>query len=63
MTSKSKNVYIDKSDDMVNEYNNTHQRTIKMRLIDAKSSTYIAFVVETNIKDSQFEVADHARIS
>ena len=63
MTSISKNVYIDKSDDMVNEYNNTHQRTIKMRLIDAKSSTYIAFVVENNIKDSQFEVADHARIS
>ena len=30
MTSISKNVYIDKLDDIVNEYNNTYHRTIKM---------------------------------
>ena len=29
MTSISKNVYIDKLDDIVNEYNNTYHRTIK----------------------------------
>ena len=31
MTSVSKNVYIDKLDDIVNEYNNTYHRTIKMK--------------------------------
>ena len=34
MTSISKNVYIDKLDNIVNEYNNTHHRTIKMKPID-----------------------------
>ena len=31
MTSISKNVYIDKLDDIVDEYNNTYHRTIKMK--------------------------------
>ena len=43
MTSVSKNVYIDKLDDIVNEYNNTYHRTIKMKLVDVKDNTYIAF--------------------
>ena len=41
MTSISKNVYIDKLDDIVNEYNNTKHRTIKMKPIDVKDNTYI----------------------
>ena len=41
MTSVSKNVYIDKLDDRVNNYNNTYHRTIKVRLVNVKSSTYI----------------------
>ena len=36
MTSISKNVYIDKLDDIVNEYNNTHHTTIKLKPIDVK---------------------------
>ena len=36
MTSISKNVYIDKLDDIVGEYNNTKHRTIKMKPIDVK---------------------------
>ena len=36
MTSISKNVYIDKLDDIVNEYNNTKHRTTKMKPIDVK---------------------------
>ena len=36
MTSVSKNVYIDKLDDIVNKYNNTYHSTIKMNLIDLK---------------------------
>ena len=43
MTSVSKNVYIDKLDDIVDEYNNTYHRTIKMKPIDVKDNTYIDF--------------------
>ena len=43
MTSVSKNVYIDKLDDTVNEYNNTYHKTIKMKPIDVKDNTYIDF--------------------
>ena len=41
MTSISQNLYIDKLDDMVNKYNNTHHSTIIMKPVDVKSSTYI----------------------
>ena len=41
MTSMSKNVYIDKLDDIVVEYNNTYQRIIKMKHLDVKDNTYI----------------------
>ena len=43
MTSISKNVYIDKLNDIVNKYNNTVHRTIKMRPTDVKDNTYIDF--------------------
>ena len=43
MTSISKNVYIDKLDDVVNEYNNTYHRTITMKPVDVKDNTYIDF--------------------
>ena len=38
MTSISKNVYIDKLDDIVNEYNNTYHTTIKMKPIDVQDT-------------------------
>ena len=41
MTSISKNVYINKLDDIVEEYNNTYHRTIKMKPVDVKDDTYI----------------------
>ena len=41
MTSISKNLYIDKLTDIVNEYNNTCHTTIKMKPIDIKDNTYI----------------------
>ena len=43
MTSITKNVYIDKLDDIVNKYNNTYHSTIKMEPVDVKLSTYIDF--------------------
>ena len=36
MISISKNVYIDKLDDIVKEYNNAYHRTIKMKHTDVK---------------------------
>ena len=63
MTSVSKNVYIDKLDDIVGEYNNTYHRTIKMKPVDVNDNTYIDFKKEANDKDLKFKVGDHARIS
>ena len=63
MTSISKNMYINKLDDMVNRYNNTYHSTIKINPADIKSSTYINFNKEKNKEDHKFEVADDVRIS
>ena len=63
MTAISKNVYIDKLDDIVNEYNNTYHRTIKMKPADVKDNTYIDFEKEVNDKYPKFNVGDNVRIS
>ena len=63
MTAVSKNVYINKLDDIVNEYNNTYHKTIKMKPIDVKDNTYIDSIKEGNDKDPKFRVGDHVRIS
>ena len=41
MISISKNVYIDKLDDIVNKYNNTYHSTIKTKPVDVTPSSYI----------------------
>ena len=51
MTSMSQNVYIDKIDDIVNEYNNRYHRTIKMKPVAAKYNTYIDFKKKIKDKD------------
>ena len=56
-------MYIDKLDDIVNEYNNTYHRTIKMKPIDVKDNTYTGFQKEVNNKDPKFKISDHVRIS
>ena len=63
MTSISKNVYIDKLYDIVNECNNVYHRTINMKPVDVKNNTYIDFDKEVNDKDPKFQVGDHVRIS
>ena len=62
MTLVSKNVYIDKLDDIVNKYNNTYS-TIKMKPVDVKSSKYVYFGIESNDKDPKFKVCNHVKIS
>ena len=62
-TSISKNVYIDKLNDIVDEYNNTYHITTKMKPIDVKDNTYIDLGKEVNDNDPKFKVGDHVRIS
>ena len=58
MTSISKNVYIDKLDDIVDEYNNRYHIKIKIKPIDVKDNTYINADQEINNKDPKFKVGD-----
>ena len=59
MTSISKNIYIDKIDDIVKEYNNKYQTSIKMKLVDVMDNTYINFKKEINDKNPTFKVGDY----
>ena len=63
MTSTSKNVYIDKLDDIVNKYNNTYHRTIKMKPFNVNSSTYIDSSKKISDEDPNFKIGDTVRIS
>ena len=63
MTAIWKNMYIDKLNGILDEYNNTYHRTIKMKPVDVKDNTYIDFKKEVNNKDPKFKVGDHVRIS
>ena len=63
MTAISKNVYIDKLDDIAMEYYNTYHTSIKMKPVDVKDNTYIDFKKEINNKDPKFKVGDQVRIS
>ena len=50
LTSILKNVYIHKLDNTANEYNNSYDNKIKMRLVDVKSSRYTDFVEDNEKK-------------
>ena len=63
MTSISKNVYIDKLDNIVKKYNNTYYTSIKMKPVGVKDNTHIGFKKEVNDKNYKFKVGDHVSIS
>ena len=63
MTSISKNMYIDKLDNMVIRYKNTNHSTIKMKPVDVNSGTYIDSDQKNNKEDPKFKVDNHVRIS
>ena len=62
MTAVSKNVYFDVLDDIVNKYNNTVHRTIKMKPIDVTSDSYAEYNEDSNVTKPKFKVGDHVRI-
>ena len=61
--SVSKNVYFDVLDDIVNKYNNTVHRSIKMKPIDVTSDSYAEYIEDSNEKDPKFKACDYVRIS
>ena len=63
MTATSKNVYIDKLDNIVNKYNNMSHRIIKMKPVDVKPSIYIDFNKENNKESPKFKFGDQVKIS
>ena len=63
MTAVSKNVYFDVLDDIVDKYNNTVHRTIKMKPIDVTYDSYAEYYEHSNATKPKFKVGDHVRIS
>ena len=63
MSSMSRNVYIDKLENIINKCNNTYHSTIKMKPVDVRSNTYIDYSKEINNKDPKFKISDFVRIS
>ena len=63
MTAILKNVYFDVLDDIVNKYNNTVHRTIKMKPVDVTGDSYAEYNENPNKKDPKFKIGDHVRIS
>ena len=63
MTSVSKNVDVDKLDDIVHKYNNIYHTTNKMKPVDVKTNTYINSSKEVNDKDPKFKIGGTVRIS
>ena len=56
-------MYIDKLDDIVNKYSNIYHRTIKMRPVDVKPSTYIDSSKRINCQDPKFKIGGIVRTS
>ena len=63
MTAISKNVYFNLSDDIVNKYNNTVHKTIKIKPINVKDNTCAEYSENFNKKDPKFKIGDRVRIS
>ena len=63
MTAISKYVYHNVLDNIVDKYNNTYHKTIKMKPIDVKSDSFAEYNEESNEKDPKFKIGDHVRIS
>ena len=54
-------MFIDKLDDIINEYSKTY-RTTKMKRNEVKDNTYVDYIKKVTDKDPKFKVGDHVRI-
>ena len=63
MIAVSKNVYFDVLGDIIDKYNNTVYRSIKMKPVDVTSDSYAKYNEHSNITKPKFKVVDRVRIS
>ena len=64
MTSISKNTYIDNLQNIVDKYNNSYHRTIKMKPVDVTKDIDINYGDNNfNKNNAKFKLGDHVRIS
>ena len=63
MTAISKNVCYDALDNIVNKYDNTVHKTIKMKPIDVTDDSFAEYNEESHKKDPKFKICDHVKIS
>ena len=63
MTAITKNISFHALDDIVNKYNNTVHKTIKMKPIDVTGHSYAEYNENFNKKYPKFKVGDHVTIS
>ena len=54
---------VDKLDDIVNQYNNTYHRTMKIKSVDGKPSIHTEFNKENYKEGPKFKIGDQVRIS
>ena len=63
MSAISKNIYFDVLDDIVQKYNNTVHKIIKMKPIEVTDNYYAEYNEDpSNKKNPKFKVGDHVRI-
>ena len=63
MTAIQQNIYFDVLDDIVDKYNNTVHRAIKMKPTEVTDSYYAEYNEIANKKNPKFKVGDNVRIS
>ena len=63
MIAISKNVYFDVLNYIVDEYNKTYHRKIKIKPIDVGDDSFAEYNKEYNEKDPKSKVGDHVRTS
>ena len=63
MTVISKNIYFDVLDDIVDKYNNTVHKTVKMKPIEVTDDYDVEYNEIANKKNPKFKVGDNVRIS
>ena len=63
MTAIQQNTYFDVLDDIVDKYNNSVHKTIKIKPIEVKNDYYAGYNEIPNKKNPEFKVGDNVRIS
>ena len=62
VTAISKKNYFDVLDDIVDKYNHTYHRTIKMKPINVGDDSFAEYNEESNEKVPKCKIGDHVRI-